>query len=520
MIRSRVFVVPALLLLVDVTAAQCPTVDFDTLAVGTRISTQYYGVTFSARFNDGSVGPIPVIYNPNGSTTSEPQCLSAFGDGINEFSDEYLRLVFDRDQTEVTFNLGVRVGCTADDTVLVRLYDSGGVLRRTMTIPVNGELATERVLVFVRAMRTDGGAFRRLEIDAGFAGGCAARFELIDDLTFDIDDTPPIAEITTPGPLACVCNGSTIFGSAYDPDGPIDRWRLERKAPDAAGWTLIASSTSEIVNGALSTWTTVAAQGYYILRLTVTNACGIDTVATTVVWLDRNFDSLSIRSPVSGQVLGGTVCVDGTAWDHCGGTVVVERRPLGGAWTPFDTISPPWVITDPLGSWNTRGVVVDGDYEVRVRSSDDCSNTGQATVTVTIDNTPPIAVITDPVSCSFVSGRVTIRGTVNDAHLASWSLQYTGGDAHGWVTLKTDSRPVVNGILGTWDVSELPPCAYALRLLATDSAVLDCNGALRNQSEYMVTFGIESCTGDIDGDGDVDLQDLALLLSAFGTHCP
>ena len=45
----------------------------------------------------------------------------------------------------------------------------------------------------------------------------------------------------------------------------------------------------------------------------------------------------------------------------------------GGAWQPFDSISAPWVITDPLGSWNTR-LVSDGNYVIRLIGTDDYLN--------------------------------------------------------------------------------------------------------------------------------------------------
>src|SRR5262245_55025604 len=100
--------------------AQCTTIDFDDLPVGTIITTDYDGVTISGRDTDGTSGVSPRIYNPSGTTTSEPQCLSAQGDGLGEFSPEFIRFDFDRDQTLVTFSLGVRIGCVASDVVTVR----------------------------------------------------------------------------------------------------------------------------------------------------------------------------------------------------------------------------------------------------------------------------------------------------------------------------------------------------------------------------------------------------------------
>ncbi len=497
-------------------ADTCLTINFDDLVVGTSVTTQYAGVTFSAWYG-GTPWSAPIIYNPSGTTSSEPQCLSAKGDAQNEFSDEYLRMQFDRDQAEVTFTVGVRIGCAASDTVQIRWYNSGGGFLGSMNVPVNGTLR-ERCLVFVRV--APGVAFRRVEVEAGAVGGCAARFELIDDVSFNIDTTPPTAEITSPSQLACVCSGTTIFGSAYDPDGPILRWRLERKALGATSWTLIRQATSAVINGALATWTPApsAGDGYYTLRLTVTNACELETVWTTDVWLDRAFNSLDLRAPASGTVVGGTVCADGTALDHCGGSFTVEHSPApGGIFTPFDSILPPWVLYDPLGSWDTRLGVVDGNYVIRLTGTDGCGNTASEQVTVTIDNTAPIGVITSPTECSYVSGIVRVLGTAQDANLAGWTLHYAGGDVHEWTLIAEGNAAVINGLLGNWDTRRLRPCAYTLRLLVTDRAVIDCNGAAHNQKEYLVSVNVGTLASqvDVDHDGDVDLDDFKSFAACF-----
>ncbi len=39
-------------------------------------------------------------------------------------------------------------------------------------------------------------------------------------------------------------------------------------------------------------------------------------------------------------------------------------------------------------------------------------------------------------------------------------------------------------------------------------------------SNYGTTSGAEPEDGDLDGDGDVDLADLAALLAVYGTTCP
>jgi hypothetical protein len=154
--------------------------------------------------------------------------------------------------------------------------------------------------------------------------------------------------------------------------------------------------------------------------------------------------------------------------------------------------------------------VADGDYLVRLTGTDDCGNTASAQATVTVDNTAPIAVITAPTACSARNGVVQVFGTASDTHLAGWVLQYTGGNAHGWVTIAAGNANV-NGLLGDWDTTGLAPCAYTLRLIVTDQAVLDCNSAARNQSEYTVALDLvgDPLAQDTDADGMPDVWETA-----------
>ena len=481
--------------------AACPPIDFENLAAGTAVTTQYPGVTFSVRPQScSSTRTLYMrIYTPPNGTSSGVKCIK-IDTGCPDFSDDYLRMVFSTAVSEVTFTLGDWAA-----TYEIRYYSTTtgttGLLGSFDVVigPPNG--GDVGVYTPVR-VSTGSRNIRRVEVEE-----VVGQWEAIDDLAFDLDVTPPIAEITTPSQLACVCSPSEIIGSAYDPDGPITEWRLHRKALGATSWVLIRQSTTEIIDGALATWSTAAADGYYTLRLTVESGCELQTVWTTDVWLDQTFNSLLLRSPVNGAILGGTICADGTAWDHCGGIIEVERRPAaGGAWQPFDSVSPPWVITDPLGSWNTRAVG-DGNYLVRLTGTDDCGNSASAQVTVTVDNTSPKAVITAPTACSAMSGLIQVRGTAFDDHIDSWVLQYTGDNTHGWVTLASGNASVLDGLLAVWDTTGLPPCAYTLRLLVTDKSVLDCNGALRNQSEYLQSLTLvgDALAQDTDADGMPDI---------------
>lgn len=484
--------------------ADCPTISFENLAANTAVTGQYPGVTFSVL--PQTCGGLPTlymrIYQPPNGTSSGTKCIKIDA-GCPDFSDDYLRMVFSNLQKEVSFTLG---DWTATYTIRYYTNSAGGSPFGSFTVTIppagGGDVGVHRRVTVTSASRN----IRRIEVQ-----GASSTFEAIDDLTYDVDTTAPFAEITSPAQLACICNATAIVGSAYDVDAPITRWQLHRKSLGATVWTLVATDTTAITNDTLATWTTAAGDGYYTLRLTVENSCGVEKVWTTDVFLNRTLNALSLRSPVDGAIVGGDLCADGTAWDQCGGSLALEYRPAsGGAWQPFTSVHPPWVVNDPLGSWDTR-TVGDGDYQVRLIATDDCGNTATNQVTVTVDNTPPVAVISAPTPCSVRNGLIQVSGTGSDTHLGSWVLQYTGGDAHGWVTIASGNSNMVNGLLAVWDTTALVPCAYTLRLVVTDQSVLNCNGAARNQSEYTLTLNLtgDSLAVDTDADGMPDVWETA-----------
>ena len=383
------------------------------------------------------------------------------------------------------------------------------------------------VMVYVEDADEPGQGCGRIKLD-----GLIASFKIggqefaIDDVQCEVDpcaedDVPPIAEMTSPPAQVCVCDPVTIVGTADDAN--FSHYVLEyRRATDTA-WTTIHASSTPVVSGVLGVWNASGlAQGHYLLRLTATDLCGHSETAVNVVWLGTEFDNLTIRSPLDGAVVGGDVCIDGTVWDnYCFDEYAVLYRPnAGGSWLPVDPSHPVYtstVINDPFATWDTVGTAsADGVYGIRVTAVDDCGNDATEDVGVIVDNTAPNAEITDPTACSHVEGLVEVHGTARDRNLASWVLQYTGGDASGWVTIQSGTTSVTDGVLGTWDTTRLRRCAYTLRLVVTDQAVLNCNSAVHHRSEYTVSVIVGTCGDlDVDDDGDVDLEDYSVLQEQF-----
>ena len=335
--------------------------------------------------------------------------------------------------------------------------------------------------------------------------------------------TPPVMEITSPGTFSCVCNPTPIIGSAFDPDNCFDRYVLEYSSLPGGPWSLIASSTTPIVNGVLGVWNTaMVPHGNQFVRLTATDRAGYTAVFTIVVFVDQGFDSLAVRSPADGGIYGGVVCFDGTVSDHCSTRYTVDYTLDGaGMFAPVDAQIPVYlggVTNDPIASWNTVATgASDAPYMVRVEAFDGCGNSKIDSRRVLVDNISPIAVIADPLNCHCREGLVHIFGTASDVNLAGWSLQYTGGDANGWVTISSGNTSVMNGLFASWDTSQLRPCCYTIRLVVTDQAVVNCSGG--HQAEYYVSLDIGNCAAtcdlDCDNDGDVDLDDYLDFMNDF-----
>ena len=494
---------------IEAAQAAC-TIDFENYALNTAVTNQYRGVTFSVLPQTcAPSSPVQMrIRVPEGGTSSGTRCLK-IDTGCPDFSDDYLRMVFSLAQSNVSFTLG-----DSGVPYAVRFYNTNGVLMGTTNVPTTA--GVHRQVTVASASRN----IRRIEIQSVTSGF----FEAIDDLTFDSDLTPPIAEISVPTFQTCVCsNIVSVRGRSCDEES-YDHDELHYQRVGGSGWTLVGRAGAPVCtpNSPLYNWNVAAVpDGSYYLRLIAYNECGLSSEAITVVNLNRTVSSGSIRSPLAGWIVGGTICIDGTAWvDGCFDHYTLERRPAGGGtFVPVDPAHLQYtagVISDPLASWNTAtGATPDGDYVLRLTVFDDCGHSSvPVLVPVTVDNTAPVAVIFSPVPCSKRNGLVQIIGTVTDAHLGGWTLQYSDVNTHQWTSIASGSGPVVNGLLANWNTAGLRQCAYALRLIANDQSRvdLDCSGRSGlNGREYVVALDIvtDPLAQDTEGDGMPDAWETA-----------
>ncbi len=370
-------------------------IDFEDFVIGTDISNQYAGVTFSCV--PGSCGggmPRPNIVVPDGGTSSPTRGLTV-PNGCGGFNTDFLRMVFAANQEHVSFTLG-------DEGALqyqVRAYTAGNVLFNTQNIQIIGEgpggTGDAGVFRVVNVHAAGANKIRRIEIEETSDGVT----ETIDDLFFtrcDGDDTPPIAEIDSRDFNACVCGSVSFTGRACDPDGNYDHDTLEYMRVNPPGpWTTIGTETIPqcTAGGALYTWNTAPAaitEGYYILRMTVTNACGLTSQAITVVYVDKSFSGLSIASPANAAIVGRQVCVVGSVSDYCLNTWSVAYQPAGGGAFVAIAAGNSALLNNTFAVWDTVAAgVPDGNYNIRIQANDICGNAQTIVRLVTVDNTPP-----------------------------------------------------------------------------------------------------------------------------------
>ncbi|MFO0833155.1 MAG: hypothetical protein U0637_15085 [Phycisphaerales bacterium] len=442
------------------------------------------------------------------------------------FSPEGVRMLFSVPQTNVKFTVGAPEARTDIDRYAYRVrgYNASGTLvyssdYSTGTTPVECRTRVEVVAVASNPIT-------RIDVLCMTPNSSGTLInseftELFDTLEYKGDATPPAVSITAPADDSCGLPDTIEFtGYSYEPDGTYTGDSLEYATFPDGPWTPIGSFTSPFPppGGTLYSWTTATIpSGWYYLRFTATNLDNLETVEVRRVYVDNLAPTVNLRSPTLNQVVGGSVCFDGTVADQCGVTYSLEYKPHSAtAYTPFATGSS--VINDPLGSWNTTSPLVpDGLYDLRVNAVDASGNIVTVDTGVTVDNTAPVASLTSPAPCDDVSGVVTIIGVANDAHMSGWVLSYSSPLTGGWVPISTGTANI-SGVLGTWNTSGLPSCAYTLRLLVSDRATVNCNSSHTTERLLNVNVVNPGVCDDIDFNNDSlfpDTNDIDAFLSVF-----
>jgi hypothetical protein len=162
-------------------------------------------------------------------------------------------------------------------------------------------------------------------------------------------------------------------------------------------------------------------------------------------------------------------------------TVTVTRHPnpVTGL-TPY--LDPSLNVHNVLGTWQTRGVVVDGLYELRLEMTDGGGTLLGATVwySLLIDNTAPHAdiTLTGGQPCNKATPGDTVSGTfvATDAHFGAYSLDTLPASLNPPAPTHVPASTTSPVPAGTWQLvtdGTWAQCGYVVQLWVYDRSIVD-----------------------------------------------
>jgi Tol biopolymer transport system component/subtilase family serine protease/flagellar hook assembly protein FlgD/prenyltransferase beta subunit len=222
------------------------------------------------------------------------------------------------------------------------------------------------------------------------------------------------------------------------------------------------------------------------LKLRVSDIAGNSTCTTTTFHIRplpeiRNLAGITIISPngdgVSDKVTA-SYTVDGSATieskvfsliRNSDGTFALASSPLrtisAARSFPGGGDAVEWDGKDAAGA-----IVADGMYGIAVTAKDGCGNSTMKWISVEVDKTPPVSVITYPKPGDALPIVVDVKGTVEDLHFSRYLLEVgEGNDPALWQTIAGGGSQVKDGVLGKWNTFDRQG-RWTLRLTSEDAS--------------------------------------------------
>jgi hypothetical protein len=155
--------------------------------------------------------------------------------------------------------------------------------------------------------------------------------------------------------------------------------------------------------------------------------------------------------------------ITGTVTDAVAGVDKVEASADGGQTWDEGTV-------DGSDGWSVDIGTFTEDGEIWIRAVDQVGNVLMDYGIAVIDTTKPSITVGSPTEAEDVSGVVVISGSIQDAHLADYMVEYQISGDTAWEVLQpTQSTSGVSGTLATWVTAGLLDGEYTLRITATDA---------------------------------------------------
>ncbi|HEX6096862.1 MAG TPA: Ig-like domain-containing protein [Thermoanaerobaculia bacterium] len=254
------------------------------------------------------------------------------------------------------------------------------------------------------------------------------------EVTVIRDTTNPALEVASPTEALVIANLPVV---------------VRGTATDATALTVTVNGTAATITA--DAWEAsfeTLTEGAQTFTVVATDAAGNSTTATRNVTLDLAAPAVTITAPVTGTFTSAaTVTIAGTATDLTLRTVTANG--VTGTFTATTGTSYTYTVENvPL---------VEGDNSVVVLATDAAGRTGDATVTLTRDATPPVVVLDAPAQITRKRG-------------ATASASVTDNSAIAGVTFRLDGTVLAELTAAPYTVDFLAPEAAPVGTLLTLSA--------------------------------------------------
>jgi len=378
------------------------TTGFTTGLIPTSNGTGIYQVTFETEDDAGNkrqesyaytvdvTAPSGTIASPaNGSTTNNVITLS--GTSSDNYGVSALRLAIIKGGTEVA-NLGAPTGTTDwNFTFDTRNYDD-----TTYATLVSGSLYT----ITLRLIVTD-------------VAGNSTNI----DRTFQIDQSTDVPQVSFTSAQNVYLSDSMIYGTATDDDGIAS---IEVSTDGGTNWTTLSAPTGGWGTSASWNYDLGSTDGAYSLRVRVTDVSSpaiVGTSSDATFLVDREAPDGAFTAPAANSKLKASdLTFTGTYGDE--NPVVSVQLKIDSS----DFTSGAVTATMSGGSGSTSGTwtytfatIPDGTRTIYARVTDAAGRTTLISRTVVVDTTGPVVTIIDPADLTSVYGKVSIRGSAEDA---------------------------------------------------------------------------------------------------------
>jgi chitodextrinase len=307
------------------------------------------------------------------------------------------------------------------------------------------------------------------------------------------DQTAPTVSLSAPAANAVVNGSSTaVSATASDNVGVSGvQFKLD-------GANLGAEDTSSPYS--VSWNTTSATNGNHSLTAVARDAAGNTTTSTAVtVNVDNAAPTVSITSPTGGALVNGTVGVNATATDNAGGSGISKVEfYVDGTLGSTDTSSP------YSYSWNTTALALGSSHTLTAKAYDNAPTANATTssgVTVTVQDTTAPSTPTALHTTSVLPKSITFAWTASTDNVA----------VTGYQIRRSGSLLTTTTSLTYTDSNLTPSTAYSYTVTAVDAAGNASTAASLNATTAALK------PGDINLDNAVDLTDLSLLISSYGS---